>query len=81
MKTKYNDQERARSLTVIFKEAAGLGTFLFSQPSEMQFQWPPANDLGAGVAAITPALVKLTDEHGRRLATAQVLVSAEVKKA
>ena len=80
MKTMYKDQERARGLTVILKEAAGLGTFLFSQPSELQFQWPPTNELGTGRIAVTPALVKLTDESGRKLAQAQVLVSASVKK-
>lgn len=78
MKTKYNEQDRARSLGVILKEVAGLGMFLFSQPFEMQFQWPSANELGANGLAITPALVKITDEYGGKLGQAQVLVSPVV---
>lgn len=77
MKTKYNEPDRVRSLGVILNEVAELGTFLFSQPSEIRFQWP---ELSTSRLAVTPALVKTTDEYGRKLAQAQVLVSATVVK-
>lgn len=76
MNTKYNEQDRAQALTAIFQEAAELGIFLLSQPSELVFQWPRENHLDPGRLAITPALVKLTDEYGQILGQAQVLVGA-----
>ena len=80
MKTKYTEEDRNQSLNVILHEAAKLGAFLFSQPSEMQFQWPSAHELRASRLAITPSLIKITDECGRKLANAQVMVSATTVK-
>lgn len=78
MNTKYDEQERAQALTAIFQEAAGLGIFLLSQPSELVFRWPQDDRLDPGRLAVTPALVKVTDEYGQILGQAQVLVGALV---
>lgn len=76
MNPKYSEQDRVQALTTIFQTAAELGIFLWAQPSEMIFQWPEENQSDFGRLAITPALVKLTDEHGHKLGQAQVLVNA-----
>jgi hypothetical protein len=80
MTREYHEEDRVRSLRVILTETAKLGTFLFSHPCEMQFQWPTTDELSADRLAITPALVKITDEYGRKLRPMQVLVNAAVVK-
>lgn len=72
--TKNTEQVRVQALTTVFQESAGLGIFLLSQPHELAIQWPKANDLDPGTLAVTPALVKLTDEYGQKLGQALVLV-------
>lgn len=72
--TGYKDEERARSLSAILGDAATLGIFLFSQPSTLQFLWPASNRVGQGKIVVSPALVKTTDEKGRDLVEAQVMV-------
>ena len=78
--TKHNEQDRVEALRSIFQEAARLGTFLLSQPQELVIQWPGENELDLGTLAVTPALVKLTNEHGEKLGQAHVLVSPMVEK-
>ena len=74
---KYEDEERVHSLVAILKDAADKGIWLFSQPSEFQFQW---RKLGPGRIAVAPALVKVTDERGQILAEPQVMIDLTVRK-
>jgi hypothetical protein len=77
---KYKDEDRVRSLSAILKDAAGLGIWMFSQPSDLQFQWPKYSDMGANMVAIAPALVKLTDERGQILSEPQVIFKMTAQK-
>lgn len=77
---RYKDEERVRSLVAILKEAADIGIWLFSQPSELQFQWPKYNDIGSSRIAVAPALVKITDERGQTLGRPQVMIDMTAKK-
>ena len=79
--TEYKDEERARSLSAILEDAANLGIFLFSQPSTLEFHWPPAGEVGPGRVAVSPALVKRSDEKGQDLEEAQVMVHKVVLNA
>ena len=74
---RYKDEERIHSLVAILKDAADKGIWLFSQPSEFQFQW---RKLGPGRIAVAPALVKVTDERGQILDEPQVMIDMTVKK-
>ena len=76
--TGYKDEERARSLSAILEDAADLGIFLFSQPSTLKFRWPVSSEVRPGKIVVSPALVKSTDEKGRDLAEAQVMVEQVV---
>ncbi|KAL2037110.1 hypothetical protein N7G274_010106 [Stereocaulon virgatum] len=73
-KSKYKDEDRKRSLSAILKDAAGLGIWMFSQPSDLQFQWSKSSELGSNMLAVAPALVKLTDERGQSLREPQVVI-------
>ena len=77
---KYRDEERMLSLSAILTEAAGLGMWLFSQPSTLQFLWPRPRDIKVGELVILPALMKTTDEHGKKLAEPQEVVSMMFEK-
>ena len=74
---RYKDEERVHSLVAILKDAADKGIWLFSQPSEFQFQW---RKLGPGRIAVAPALVKVTDERGQILAEPQVMIDSTIRK-
>ena len=74
----YGSDQRSNSLSAILKGASELGILLFSQPSELQFRWPNNGDsVGSNQLAVTPRLVKTTDEWGNVLQVPQVLVEAE----
>ena len=79
-KPSFSNDERLRSLVAIYREAAELGLFLFSQPSDIHFHWPDQMETGTTKAAILPSLVKLADEHGKPLANAQVLVKPTLQR-
>ena len=72
---KYNDADRSRSLSEIIKGAAELGVWIFAQPSWFEFHWPKYSEADRGRLAISPALVKMTDERGQVLKEAQVMVN------
>ncbi len=74
---RYKDEERVHSLVAILKDAADKGIWLFSQPSEFQFQW---RKLGPSRIAVAPALVKITDERGQILGEPQVMIDLTAKK-
>ena len=71
---RHTDQDRIKSLTAILTGAAELGIWLFSQPGELQFRWPKKK---SNMMVLAPALVKVTDERGEKLATPQIVVEAE----
>ena len=77
---KYKDQEQNESLTAIWKSAAELGIWIFSQPSNLQFQWPELRGVGANRIPIAPALVKTTDESGQTLKQPQIMLEAVIRK-
>ena len=74
--SRYTDQDRIRSLTAILTDAADLGVWLFAQPSNLQFHWPRNS---ASSIAVTPSLVKTTDEQGQTLTNPQVMIEADLK--
>ena len=74
---KYNDDDRMRHLSAVIIEAADLGIWLFSQPSGLEFRW---SRYGENEIEIAPALVKVTDEKGHKLAKYQVVVKATTSK-
>ena len=74
---RYEDEERVHSLVAILKDAADKGIWLFSQPSEFQFQW---RKLGPSRIAVAPALVKVTDERGQILGEPQVMIDLTARK-
>ena len=76
--TDYKDEERARSLAAILEDAANMGILLFAQPSTLQFLWPSSTEVGSGRIAVSPALVKMTDEKGQGLTSPQVVVEKVV---
>jgi hypothetical protein len=65
---KYGEDERVRSLTKIFGDAAELGILLYSQPSGFEFHWSRSLD------EKLPSLRKVSDEKGGILPKPQTLV-------
>ena len=76
-KPKHNDEDSVRHLSAVIVETADLGVWLFSQPSEFEFRW---SRHGENEIEIAPALVKMTDEKGHKLAESQVVVKATTSK-
>ena len=77
--TRYKDEERARSLSAILEDAANLGIFLFSQPSTLNFYWQAASDIRSGKVVVSPALLKIADENGAKLAEARIMVDQVIQ--
>lgn len=77
---KYRSKDRVRNLSEIFKQAADLGIWLFSQPSAFRFNWPTSTPQSTSEITVLPGLVKETDEKGMRLKDAQVLVEPVMKR-
>lgn len=76
--TGYKDEERAQSLSAILEDAANLGIYLFAQPSTMKFHWPAAGEVRSGRIVVSPALLRTTDEKGRELVEAKIMVDQVV---
>jgi hypothetical protein len=57
-------------LKSVASAAAELGRWLFAQPCAYEFAWDRPGRQGMG---ITPRVVKVCDEQGRRLAVPQVM--------
>lgn len=73
----FTEAERSRHIETIGKMATDLGIWLFSQPCSFEFRWN-----GGGVSpdeiVTNPAIVKVADEHGQRLAAPQVLAEQTI---
>ncbi len=70
---KYKDDDRVQHLSALIIEAVDLGIWLFSQPPGFEFRWSRYEE---NKIAIAPALVKVIDERGHKLAESQVVVKA-----
>ena len=73
---RFTDEDQIQSLSAILKSAAELGIWMFSQPADIQFQWPDKSEIGQNRVVVTPALVRKSDERGRALDQSQVMVEA-----
>lgn len=62
--------ERLQHLRSVASTAAELGRWLFAQPCAFEFVWGYPGRQGM---VITPRIVKVCDEQGRRLAVPQVM--------
>lgn len=77
---KYNDEDRARSLSATLKDAADLGIFIFAQPSDLRFRWSKQSEVGLNKTAVAPALMKLTNEKGYTLMEPWVMLETVMQK-
>ncbi|EFE29464.1 uncharacterized protein ARB_03671 [Trichophyton benhamiae CBS 112371] len=68
------ESERIRHLTKVMEDAAELGIWLFEQPCGFQFIW---SNLAAGQVVVSPAVVKVSDGHGKLLQTTKTIVKAD----
>ncbi|KAH2563529.1 hypothetical protein KXV70_007848 [Aspergillus fumigatus] len=64
--------ERLQHLKSVASAAAELGRLLFAQPCAFEFVWDYPGRQGA-VLVITPRVIKICNEQGRRLAVSQVM--------
>lgn len=67
------EEVRTRHLIDVMQGAADLGIWLFEQPCGFEFVW----DVAASRIVVSPAMVKVADEQGRRLQVEQKMVDAE----
>ncbi|KAL8765364.1 MAG: hypothetical protein Q9209_007550 [Squamulea sp. 1 TL-2023] len=72
-----DDRERLQKLEEILKRSARFGFILFSQPSVSEFDWNTPPNAGRGTLVISPALMQVTDDNGRRLPRPKVKVLEE----
>ncbi|EZF30586.1 hypothetical protein H101_05786 [Trichophyton interdigitale H6] len=68
------ESERIRHLAKVMEDAAELGIWLFEQPCGFEFIW---GNLAAGQVVVSPAVVKVSDEHGKPLQATKTVVKAD----
>ncbi|OQE32572.1 hypothetical protein PENFLA_c001G03622 [Penicillium flavigenum] len=73
----FAEADRVQHLASISKSAADLGIWLFSQPCSFMFRWTTSGGSGDKVVVL-PAIVKVCDEQGRRLAVPETLVEEKI---
>ncbi|PGH23947.1 hypothetical protein AJ80_02009 [Polytolypa hystricis UAMH7299] len=69
----HHRSERIQHLTDVMQAAANLGVWLFAQPCEFDYVWDSPT-VGDNRIAISPAVVKVSDEQGQSLPAAQNIV-------
>ncbi|KAL8731718.1 MAG: hypothetical protein Q9181_004199 [Wetmoreana brouardii] len=74
----HNDGERVRKLEEILRRGARLGFMLFSQPSLWDFDWNPPPKVGREGLVVSPALIQVGDDNGRKLPRPRVLEEQEL---
>lgn len=74
---RFPQADRLAHLYTMVREASGLGTWLFAQPSSFEFHWSAASKTSKYITVL-PSVVKVYDERGRHLAVPQTLL-AETK--
>ncbi|KAJ5431803.1 hypothetical protein N7445_008301 [Penicillium cf. griseofulvum] len=72
----FAEDDRLRHLVTISKSAADLGIWLFSQPCSFKFRWT-TDGVSGDKMVVLPAIVKVCDEQGRRLAVPETLAEEE----
>ncbi|KAL8824181.1 MAG: hypothetical protein Q9170_008233 [Blastenia crenularia] len=77
---KRDDRARMQNLEEILRRGARFGFFLFSQPSTFELDWNAPANAGRGVLAISPALVQVGDDSGRRLPRPRTLEEQELAR-
>ena len=77
---KRDDRARTQNLEEILRRGARFGFLLFSQPSTWELEWNAAPSAGRGVLAVSPALVQVGDENGKRLPKPRVVEEQELAK-
>lgn len=75
----FSEADRLRHLTSVVKAASELGIWLFSQPCAFSFRWTGATSSTSQVVTL-PAVVKVGDEQGRRLAVPQIIVEKTISR-
>ncbi|KAL8810329.1 MAG: hypothetical protein Q9200_002666 [Gallowayella weberi] len=75
-----DDRDRLQKLEEILKRHARLGFSLFSQPSLWDFDWNTPPSAGRGTIVISPALIQVTDDNGRRLPRPRILEEPELAR-
>jgi len=67
-KPQYDDRQRTKHLTEVFRSAARLVLWLRSQPSTFKFDWgPTGSERSASAVTTVPALMKTHDGEGAAL--------------
>ncbi|KAK4869338.1 hypothetical protein LT330_006338 [Penicillium expansum] len=74
--SQFAEADRLRHLVTISKSAADLGVWLFLQPCSFKFRWT-TDGVSDNKLVVLPAVIKVYDEHGRRLAVPETLVKEE----
>ncbi|KAJ5510949.1 hypothetical protein N7453_003052 [Penicillium expansum] len=74
--SQFAEADRLRHLDTISKSAADLGVWLFLQPCSFKFRWT-TDGVSDNKLVVLPAVIKVYDEHGRRLAVPETLVKEE----
>lgn len=75
---KRDDRVRMQNLEEILRRGARFGFLLFSQPSTWELEWNTPPNAGRGVLAISPTLLQVGDDNGRRLPRPRVLEEQEL---
>ncbi|KAL9026952.1 MAG: hypothetical protein Q9196_004460, partial [Gyalolechia fulgens] len=80
MAQKRDERGRKQHLEEILRRGARFGFLLFSRPSTWELDWNVPPDAGRGVLAISPSLVQVGDDNGRRLSMPRTVEEQELAK-
>ncbi|KAL8932064.1 MAG: hypothetical protein Q9216_006977 [Gyalolechia sp. 2 TL-2023] len=80
MAEKRDERARTQNLEEILRRGARFGFLLFSQPSTWELDWNAPHNEGRGVLAISPALVQVGDDNGRRLPRPRTVEEQELTR-
>ncbi|KAL8901351.1 MAG: hypothetical protein Q9207_005246 [Kuettlingeria erythrocarpa] len=75
-----DSRERTQKLEEILRRGARFGFLLFSQPSTWEFDWNTPPNAGRGALAVSPALLQVGDDNGRRLPRPRTLEEQELAR-
>lgn len=75
-----DSRERTQKLEEILRRGARFGFLLFSQPSTWEFDWSTPPNAGRGALAVSPALLQVGDDNGRRLPRPRTLEEQELAR-
>lgn len=75
-----DSRERTQKLEEILRRGARFGFLLFSQPSTWEFDWNTPPNAGRGALAVSPALLQVGDDNGRRLPRPRIVEEQELAR-